>query len=168
MLFALSFCFVLFLQGVYDLSPVWVSVASVSIGIRSGISVVSAIEVGSISISLWLSISRSLSVVSVGTIGIWVSISVGSVSKTISVSSIEESSISISLWLSISRSFSVVSVGVWVSSISIMSSIAKAISSVQEIGISISLWLGLWLSSGKSGTADHKSKLHHVENLRVQ
>merc|ERR1719208_628354 len=119
MLFALSFCFVLFLQGVYDLSPVWVSVASVSIGIRSGISVVSAIEVSSISISLWLSISRSLSVVSVG---------------------------------------------VWVSSISIMSSIAKAISSVQEIGISISLWLGLWLSSGKSGT-DHKSKLHHVENL---
>merc|ERR1719208_686409 len=124
MLFALSFCFVLFLQGVYDLSPVWVSVASVSIGIRSGISVVSAIEVGSISISLWLSISRSLSVVSVGTIG------------------------------------------VWVSSISIMSSIAKAVSSVQEIGISISLWLSLWLSSGKSGTVDHKSKLHHVENLR--
>merc|ERR1719422_684566 len=141
MLFALSFCFVLFLQGVLDLSPVWVSVASVSIGIRSGISVVSAIEIGSI--SLWLSISRSLSVVSVGTIGIWVSISVGSVSKTISVSSIEESSISISLWLSISRSLSVVSVGVWVSSISIMSSIAKAISSVQEIGISISLWLSI-------------------------
>merc|ERR1712227_220576 len=59
-------------------------------------------------------------------------------------------------------------IGVWVSSISVMSGIAKAISSVQEIGISISLWLSLWLSSGKSGTADHKSKLHHVENLRVQ
>merc|ERR1719445_2964453 len=73
-------------------------------------------EIG-ISISLWLSISRSLSIVSIGTIGIWVTISVGSVSKTISI----EIGISISLWLSISRSLSIVSIGVWVSSISVMS-----------------------------------------------
>merc|ERR1712227_570351 len=113
---------------------------------------ISSVQEIGISISLWLSISRSLSIVSIGTIGIWVSISVGSVSKTISI----EIGISISLWLSISRSLSVIS------------GIAKAISSVQKIGISISLWLSLWLSSGKSGTADHKSKLHHVENMRVQ
>merc|ERR1719208_71026 len=137
MLFALSFCFVLFLQGVYDLSPVWVSVASVSIGIRSGISIVSTIEVGSISISLWLSISRSLSVVS---IGVWVSsISIMSgIAKAIS--SVQEIGISISLWLSISRSLSIVSIGtigIWVS-ISV-GSVSKTISI--EIGISISLWL---------------------------
>merc|ERR1712177_104348 len=125
---------------------------------------ISSVQEIGISISLWLSISRSLSIVSIGTIGIWVSISVGSVSKTISI----EIGISISLWLSISRSLSVVSIGVWVSSISVMSGIAKAISSIQEMWISISLWLSLWLSSSKSGTADHKSKLHHVENLRVQ
>merc|ERR1712029_809847 len=122
---------------------------------------ISSVQEIGISISLWLSISRSLSIVS---IGIWVSISVGSVSKTISI----EIGISISLWLSISRSLSVVSIGVRVSSISVMSGITKAISSIQEIWISISLWLSLWLSSSKSGTADHKSKLHHVENLRVQ
>merc|ERR1711868_43123 len=126
---------------------------------------ISSVQEIGISISLWLSISRSLSIVS---IGVWVSsISImSSIAKAIS--SVQEIGISISLWLSISRSLSVVSIGVWVSSISVMSGIAKAISSVQEIGISISLWLGLWLSSGKSGTADHKSKLHHVENLRVQ
>merc|ERR1712189_87680 len=74
----------------------------------SGISVVSIV---SISISLWLSISRSLSVVS--TIGIWVS-SIGISGITgvwqtgISVGSVKESSISLgiglSLWLSRSKS----------------------------------------------------------------
>merc|ERR1719195_1646867 len=155
MLFALSFCFVLFLLRVQDLSQVVSSVSKTSIskGIRSGISIVSVV-----SISLWLSISGSLSIVS---IGVWVSVASVSIGirSGISIVSIEgiSISISISLWLSISRSLSIV--GIWESSISV-SGIAKtmisSISIVSKVSISISLWLsisrslsvvGIWVSS---------------------
>merc|ERR1712227_120367 len=100
---------------------------------------ISSVEESSISISLWLSISRSLSVVS---IGVWISsISImSSIAKAIS--SVQEIGIGISLWLSISRSLSIVSIGtigIWVS-ISV-GSVSKTISI--EIGISISLWLSI-------------------------
>merc|ERR1711872_824667 len=123
----------------FNLSPVTsistISIWAVTIGIRSGISVVSVV---SISISLWLSISRSLSVV---TIGIRSGISVVSV-------------VSISLWLSISRSLSVVcTIGIWVSSIGI-----SGITGVWGISVGS-------VKESRSSTDDHKSKLEHVVYL---
>merc|ERR1719419_704590 len=106
------------------------SVVSV-VSIRSGISVVSVVSIG---ISLWLGISRSLSVVStigiwVSSVGIWVSTigRVSGVSESVSVGSVEESSISLGLWLSISGSLSVeTTIGIWVS-ISV-ASVSKTVS----------------------------------------
>merc|ERR1712111_338677 len=92
MMFAVSFCFLLFVLRflwINLLSPgisisVWVSSIRVgSIGI--GVSSIGSIEKSSI--SLWLSLSRSLSIVS---IGVWVS-SVGSIDSSIWVSSISSS-----------------------------------------------------------------------------
>merc|ERR1712111_35864 len=135
MMFAVSFCFLLFVLRflwINLLSPgisisVWVSykrVGSIGIGVSSiGIS---TIVVGiSISLSLGLSISRSLSVVSKSgvSIAIW----------SVSVVSVE--SISISLWLSISRSLSIVSIGVWVS-IGSVSTKGIWVSSISSISIS--------------------------------
>jgi len=91
---------------------VWVSISigSVSIGIWSGISVVSIV---SISISLWFSISGSLSIVSIGvwvsigSVSIWVTVSSSIWVSSISICSVEKSSVSfgfrLSLWLSISQ-----------------------------------------------------------------
>merc|ERR1719167_34780 len=106
----LMFAFELLNCVAFNLSPdTSISTITIStIGIRSGISVVSVVG-----ISLWGSISRSLSVVS--TIGIWVSsIGISGISSSIWVSIDTIVSISISLWLSISRSLSVVTIS-WVS-----------------------------------------------------
>merc|ERR1719348_1013105 len=113
---------------------IWVS----SIGISSISS--SIWESIDISVSLWLGISRSLSV-SIDTMGIW-------------VSSIGISSISSSIWVSISG-ISGISMSIWVSSIG----------SVKEGWISLGLGLSLWLGKCESSTADHKSKLEHVVYL---
>merc|ERR1712111_201005 len=95
MMFAVSFCFLLFVLRflwINLLSPgisisVWVSSIRVgSIGI--GVSSIGSIEKSSI--SLWLSLSRSLSIVS---IGVWVS--------SISISYVEESWVSLGLGLSL-------------------------------------------------------------------
>merc|ERR1711972_1011913 len=106
----LMFAFELLNCVAFNLSPdTSISTITIStIGIRSGISIVSVVGV-----SLWLSISRSLSIVS--TIGIWVSsIGISGISSSIWVSIDTIVSISISLWLSISRSLSVVTIS-WVS-----------------------------------------------------
>merc|ERR1711972_1114852 len=122
----LMFAFELLNCVAFNLSPdTSISTITIStIGIRSGISIVSVVGV-----SLWPSISRSLSVVS--TIGIWVS-SIG-ISSSIWVSIDTIVSISISLWLSISRSLSVVTI-----------SLRSGISVVSVVGIS------LWLSFSRS------------------
>merc|ERR1711936_404961 len=82
--------------------------------------------------------------------------------------SIEEG-ISLSLRLGISRSLSVVAVGMRIAvAVCSVSSIGIGIGTVSigQPGISLSVSLGLWLGSGESGKANHKSELHC--NLRVE
>merc|ERR1711926_71669 len=86
-----------------DTSISSIGISGISIGIRSGISVVSIV-----SISLWLSFSRSLSIVSIWVSSIGISGITGVWQTGISVGSVKESSISLgiglSLWLSRSKS----------------------------------------------------------------
>merc|ERR1712058_38808 len=66
---------------------------------------ITIVSIESISISLWLSISRSLAIVSQSMVGIWVSIvsvSMVGITKVGSIAIVAIESISISLWLSFS------------------------------------------------------------------
>merc|ERR1712241_1394482 len=79
---------------------IWVSVVSV-VGITE-MSSIAVVSVESISIGLWLSISRSLAIVDT-VVGIWVSIvSMVGITKGMSIAIVAIESISISLWLSFS------------------------------------------------------------------
>merc|ERR1712115_480193 len=106
---------------------------------------ISIVSIEGISISLWLSISRSLAIVGITVVGIWVSIvSMVGITKVGSITIV--SVVGISIWLSISRSLSIVGitvVGIWVSIVS-MVGITKvmSIAIVAIESISISLWLG--------------------------
>merc|ERR1719335_1694451 len=98
-------------------------------------------------ISIGFSISRSLSVVGITVVGIWVSVvSMVGITEVMSISIVSIEGISISLWLSISRSLAIVVtvVGIWVSIVS-MVGITKvgSITIVSVVGISISTWLSI-------------------------
>merc|ERR1712098_325932 len=83
---------------------IWVSVVSM-VGITKVMSI-SIVSIEGISISLWLSISRSLAIV-VTVVGIWVSVvSMVGITKVGSITIVSIVGISISTWLSISRSLS--------------------------------------------------------------
>merc|ERR1719384_2014111 len=119
-----------------------------------------------ISISLRLGISRSLSVVvgirvssvvsSVAVIESRVSIGIGTIGT---IGGVEDGGIG--LRLGISRSLSVVAVGMRIA-VCPVSSIGIRIGTITigQPGISLSVSLGLWLGSGESGKANHKSELH--------
>merc|ERR1719147_702875 len=139
---------------------IWVSVVS---GISKVFISISTIKKIRISISLRLSISRSLSVVG-NSVGIGISV-VSSIAKTVSVvSTIQKVGVSISLGLGISLTLSVVGksmVGIWVS---VVAGIAKmSISSVQKVRVGISLGLGLRLSKGNSGQKGNGKCFHHLD-----
>merc|ERR1719516_478827 len=113
------------------------------------------VSIESISISLWLSISRSLAIVSKSMVGIT---EVGS----ITIVSIE--SISIGLWLGISRSLAIVSISmvvIWVSIVS-MVGITKvmSIAIVAIESISISLWLSFSSNSCEEAEGGNGSGFH--------
>merc|ERR1712189_154821 len=125
---------------------------------------ISIVSIEGISISLWLSISRSLAIV-VTVVGIWVSIvSMVGITKVMSMSIVSVVGISISTWLSISRSLSIVGitmVGIWVSIVS-MVGITKvmSIAIVAIESISISLWLGFSSNSCEHAEGGNGSGFH--------